>query len=111
MIAGLFLDDERIPSSASWMSYPSNVSWDIVRNSEDFMEAVKSKQYDIISFDHDIQDWVDGKEVTGYDCLKQYCYMGMSGSEPEMYFHSQNPVGRNNMRLYWMNYLECFYNE
>ncbi len=69
---GLFVDDERFPQDVTWIQYPENVEWTIVRSFQDFnLELMYGdNDYQIYSFDHDIQSYVDGREYTGYDCLK-----------------------------------------
>ena len=71
-LKGLFLDDERFPQDVTWIQYPDNIEWTIVRNFQDFnLElAHGDNDYQIYSFDHDIQSYIDGREYTGYDCLK-----------------------------------------
>lgn len=93
--------------------------WLIVRNYQEFVEMVVRYQNDIthISFDHDLaeehlvpqEEWeIYEKDIayqvqkhslyrerTGYDCAKWMKeYYEMTGINfPEMYVHSQNPIG------------------
>lgn len=99
---GLFLDDERQPLNAYWVEYPNDVEWTIVRNYEEFVAAVSNSEFDLISFDHDL-----GTDKSGYDCVKYFTeqhQQGLIAYTPKMYFHTQNPVGRNNMSMVWNRY-------
>lgn len=98
---GLFLDDERNPRDVTWIHYPPNVKWTIVRNSKDFLEKVSQESFDLVSFDHDIQDFTkNGEEVTGYDLLKKY----LEKWDASCVFHTQNIVGKDNMSKYYYNW-------
>ena len=110
---GLFLDDERYPKDATWMKYPEGVEWKVVRTFSHFVKCVNREHYDIISFDHDIQDFSKGSELTGYDCLKAYCnFIGFHGLKseylPEVRVHSMNPIGKVNIMSYWLNFVENY---
>lgn len=105
---GLFLDDERNPEDVTWLNYPDNVEWVVVRDYEDF-EAVVCQHWDVVSFDHDIQDYSWGEENTGYDCLKLMVehvinkYMDL----PDIVeYHTQNTVGKDNMKRYLDSFKE-----
>ena len=113
MVPGIFLDDKRQPEDVSWITYPKNIEWVVVRNSEEFQEIV-SEQRDLskvsFSFDHDIQDydWY-GREVTGLDCLKflvEVCMEERVRSFPHVYLHTQNIVGKKDMEGYITSYLD-----
>lgn len=114
----IFVDDERRPSDVTWMhaSYEGLLlgfhSIQIIRDFERFKKFVDSLSSlslskSVFSFDHDLQDFdVDGKEYTGYDCLKylvEVCIDKGSSLPREVYFHTQNPVGRENMKAYYDN--------
>lgn len=110
-IIGIFLDDERTPSDVTWVLYPSPVSWQVVNNAADFFEAVK-RMGDAVtdcefSFDHDIQSYTpSGNELTGYDCVKflvDYCMDNQYPLPANVHFHTQNPVGKENMKRYYEN--------
>ena len=63
------------------------------------------------SFDHDIQDFNDdGSENTGYDCLKWLCDYIMdndiSCKNLNIFVHTKNPVGGNNIRHYHKNFMD-----
>lgn len=111
-IKGLFLDDERNPIDVTWIRYPEEISWVVVRTYQEFIKAIEGSVYDIISFDHDLQDYEDSlRERTGYDCIKFLVEALMEGSllgeetyHPLVYFHTMNPVGKKNMSNYWLSY-------
>lgn len=110
---GVFLDDERLPEDVTWVNYPDNVTWVVVSSPETFNYAVKrleEKCYDyFVSFDHDIQVFVNSEEITGYDILKKMVDEQLYGNKriPECYFHTQNPIGKKNMQMYYNNAKEC----
>lgn len=106
---GLFLDDVRFPSDVSWMKYPENVRWEIARTVNDFVDRLLISHYDVISFDHDLMDFDSfGNELSGFTAVKEMVDMHMKGrisSLPKMtFFHSMNPVGRENMKGYLDSY-------
>ena len=69
-----------------------------------------------ISFDHDIQDFNNGVERTGYTCVKFLCdylqsgkiYNGTFMVDIDCYFHTQNPIGKKNMETYWNNFVKVY---
>lgn len=106
---GLFLDDERNPQEVTWVNYPENIEWTVVRSFSEFVKAVSTQGFNIISFDHDLQDFSKGAEMTGYDCLKYYCNFLLYVEDcflPQVVVHSMNPIGKVNILTYWKNYLE-----
>lgn len=109
---GLFLDDERNPQDITWLPYPANITWTIVRTYAEFCNAPLTQDFGIISFDHDIQDYdLKGNERTGYDCMKYLVEMALDEAIilPLCVVHSQNPTGAENIRKYYENackYLE-----
>jgi len=104
---GLFLDDERVVADATWMGYPKDIEWTVVRNSDEFFEQLQKLDPDVVSFDHDIQEFCGIEEVTGYDILKEMIdiYLGVA-EMPKCFFHTQNPVGKKNMECYYLNALK-----
>lgn len=105
-LKGLFLDDERYPEDVTWIQYPDNVEWTIVRTYQQFFDIFCSDKFDIISFDHDIQCYINNKEKTGYDCLKQLIeYYDFDVESIQFFFHTQNVVGKKNMESYYQNYV------
>jgi hypothetical protein len=119
MHKGLFLDDERNPEDVTWVSYPDNIEWTVVRTRSAFQDACETGEYLYYSFDHDIQDFTTVKkgtpiaetafgivyqeedetfEHTGFHCaldLKDYLELGLD-NEVKMkgfFVHSKNPIG------------------
>lgn len=109
----LFLDDGRMPEDVTWIEYPINAEFKVVRNSKEFIEAYEELtnqglEYSI-SLDHDIQEVTsNGREVTGYDVLKMVVNLYFSDElaylPNTVYVHTQNPVGRKNILSYWYNF-------
>ena len=116
----IFLDDERKPTDVTWVEphvlYKNNSPQFvyIVRDFSEFKQEVdaavrvfKSSGWKLVySFDHDLQCFEDGKEITGYDCLKYMLnvYHEQNIPTPVCVFHTQNPVGKENMKCYYENY-------
>jgi len=123
----IFLDDERDPSDVVWIKLPL-VHWVVVRNYFQFVETIlKSGIPTIISADHDLADehyveygeacnsliigkprirYEKFKEKTGYDCCKwlvNYC-LDNNLDLPEIYIHTMNPIGRENIQSLIDNY-------
>lgn len=107
-IKGLFLDDERNPQDVTWVKYPDNVEWTIVRTYQEFFEVFRNEEFDIITFDHDIQSFVAGHEKTGYDCLQLLLgyYNEDFVNDIKFFFHTQNVIGKKNMESYYQNYVK-----
>lgn len=111
----IFLDDERIPTDVTWITLPKT-SATIVRNLHEFqaafIEYIQDATVDLvtISFDHDLQLFKDGKETTGQDCVRWIInYMmdrNISTNRVHCTFHSQNPVGKENMESLWNNFVK-----
>lgn len=101
----LFLDDERVPADVTWMSYPAEALFTVVRNSAQFFDELFRQEFDIVSFDHDIQEFVKGNEVTGYHILKELVDICLQNDVviPQCVFHTQNPIGKKNMECYYQN--------
>lgn len=111
---GLFLDDERNPEDVTWVDYPDDIEWYVVRRMNDFLFVIMTCEFDYISFDHDINDYnLLDKENTGYDCLKQLVdWLIASGFKtPKCFFHTQNPVGKKNMEAYYNNFIKHLENK
>ena len=94
----LFIDDER---------FPNENDWHIVRNMKQFKKWIdKNGCPNLISFDHDL----GFNEPTGYDICKYFCNEVLNGqiSLPKnftIYVHSQNPIGKKNIEMYFANFL------
>lgn len=125
---GLFLDDVRKPSDVTWLSYPEDIEWYIVRNYNEFVEYTISKGVpEYISFDHDLalehytpmeywdnyseskkyQEAQNYKEKTGKDVAEWLCnYCEENNIEfPSYSIHSLNPVGKDNIQKTIATYL------
>jgi hypothetical protein len=117
----IFLDDERLPKDVKWIELPL-VEWTISRNYYDFVKLVQNEWPKIISFDHDLgpksynelfknnmqsfnYDNLNG-EKTGYDCLRFLIGKAVELNRvlPEIYIHTMNPIGRDNMMALIANY-------
>lgn len=119
----LFLDDERFPQTAIKLVtenvelYSDDRNWVIVRNFDEFVSEIKEMGMpNMISFDHDLADikYKNGVmsfsylEKTGFDCAKwlvNYC-MDNNVTLPNYQVHSANPIGKQNIESYLMNYLK-----
>lgn len=105
----LFLDDERILGDVTWIDYPAYYGVYVERNVSDFMNTFCSLMENgvdfEISFDHDLQDFSRGYELTGYTAVKMMvdtCFE--NGYDiPVCYYHTQNPIGRESMEAYVNN--------
>jgi hypothetical protein len=111
----LFLDDEIFPWDVTWVEIP-DAPWNIVRSHKEFCEfIVHFGLPKNISFDHDLGQehyiaCAEGREdygdtPTGLDCAKwlvKYCET-RHRSLPNITIHSLNPVGRENIRMYFVN--------
>lgn len=118
----IYLDDERTPVEKDWM---------IVRNYGQFIKKISElglENIDVISFDHDlgdtaveeyynnvmksgILDYDNIEEKTGYDAAKWLVghYMDNYTSSthfPQVYVHSANPVGAQNIINFINNFLK-----
>ncbi len=114
----VFLDDERNFEDVTWIQYPVQYGEvKVFRTFNQFMNFCKNTNLVNVdfSFDHDIQDFVDGVEKTGYDCVKCLFDLAFDGliaidlKKSNIVVHSQNPVGRQNIISYTNNaikYLE-----
>lgn len=95
----LFLDDVRMPEDDSW---------DIVRSYNEFVDYIMEHGIpDVISFDHDLADFMYEEEKTGYDCAKFLAIYAMDNNHMEYIdcrVHSQNPVGKANIEKFMHNF-------
>lgn len=114
----IYLDDVRTPIDNDWV---------VVRNHDEFMEAITKHgltNIDLISLDHDLGkeamkeyftnvmpnytlDYSNIEEKTGMDCCKFLVNLSLDTQEPLplVYVHSANPIGSANMMGYINNYL------
>lgn len=76
----------------------------LVKNYEEFIEHINQNGLpELISFDHDL-----GEEKTGYDCAKwlvEYC-LNNKQTLPKYNVHSQNPVGKENIEMLFINFIK-----
>lgn len=131
----ILLDDERELKDITWINYPQYKEVILFKTHEEFTNFcdnvfggfVSNLNFNTLdfSFDHDLQSYDRfGKEWTGYDCLKYLLNTTYSiDLESQVYtkenninnssffFHTQNPIGRENMKYYYLNFLEYFNNE
>lgn len=103
----LFLDDERSPLDDSWTVFRT------VNQAMSYVHEFGPPTH--MSLDHDL----GANEQTGYDFVKQYVELLFEKSnddkhydflEVNLYVHSQNPVGKLNMELYWKDVQKFFGN-
>lgn len=98
---GLFLDDLRFSDEVTWVSYPNDVTWKIVRTCEEFKEYLCENgipQY--ITFDHDLGD---EEPLNGAELADWLCYEVVDGrltlpDNFQYFVHSMNPIGADNIR-------------
>lgn len=108
----LFLDDERNPEDVTWINYPKDAEFTVVRNFEQFMKAVKTSEvFDAFSLDHDIQDFKFGREFTGYTCLMEVMTNWMTALPPCVVAHSKNPIGAKKITDLYESYKGRQYEE
>lgn len=111
----LFLDDERNPEDVTWISYPDDIKFVVVRNYAEFISYLNENVMpSFISFDHDLADFNDAregsyKERTGYDCVKFLCNHFAESNKfiehfPETFYHTNNVIGKKNMESYVNNF-------
>ena len=106
----LFLDDERFPAD-------ENSDWIIIRTGEEAMMRIQELGFPHrMSLDHDLGEGI----MTGYDFIRAFSNFVMDGNvtygdvnfkEIDVYVHSQNPIGAENIRKYWesfINHVESF---
>lgn len=126
----ILLDDERTLEDITWINYPQYKEVILYRHHEEFTNFCdnifggfsSNLNFNTVdfSFDHDLQSFDRfGQEWTGYDCLKylldttylldleSYYYTKEQNNidNSVFYFHTQNPVGKDNMKLYYHNFL------
>lgn len=110
----VFLDDERntedvfkLTNNDVYQKY----HWLVVRTFNEFTSLIKKyfNKYkampSLLSLDHDLADFENGKEKTGYDVVKwlvDFC-IDNELQLPETLVHSKNVVGKSNMESYLKN--------
>lgn len=98
----LFLDDERFP--------PRSLvdDWHIARTATEARFLIhRNGMPHRMSLDHDLGH----NEETGYDFIKWLVNQDMDNKlniheTTHFYVHSQNPVGKKNIEMYYQNYMD-----
>ncbi len=115
----LFLDDERVPAMSHHdktglgNDYSDVKNWVIVRDYFNFTELI-ANYFDIIkliSFDHDLACFKNGREYTGKDAINyliDYC-IDNDKKFPDFYIHTSN-VRYQDMMGTIINYLSAIEN-
>lgn len=109
----LFLDDERNPSDVTWVVYPQNAEFTVVRKPSEFLAAAAEQAFDLWSMDHDL----GSTGLNGYGLLKRALQSTEHLMEPQrkgldrvilvpkdVIAHSKNPVGARNIEDFWQIY-------
>ena len=114
-IKGLFLDDERNPQDVTWINYPESIDWTVVRSYDKFFHEFYRETFRVFSFDHDIQDFNHrGVELTGYTVLRAMLDTflttphGLFTFPEQVFFHTKNLIGKENMESYWNNFCKHY---
>ncbi|MBL1408709.1 cyclic-phosphate processing receiver domain-containing protein [Sphingobacterium faecale] len=112
--AGLFLDDIRVVGDLC--NYLDEIAilpyllgkWTVVRTYEDFVQRITmDDSYRRVSLDHDLGEDPNGQELpSGYDAIKWLVEYILDENHPipEVFCHSQNPVGKANIMGYWQSF-------
>jgi hypothetical protein len=111
---GLFLDDERNPKDITWIDYPPDISWSIVRTVEEFKSVINtslysfdSKELPIISFDNDLATKLEGRDAARFLCDECSCH---NLPLPTCFIHSQNNQAVDSIKSILESYTKV-YNE
>ena len=114
------MDDVRIPTHVTWVDFPKDQHYSVVRNYQEFVDLITLRGLPkFVCYDHDLSDCHYGhglsgddipydsyNEKTGYDCAKwivDYC-MNKGIKHPPYVVHSMNPVGKLNIESYIESY-------
>ena len=116
----IFLDDKRssplvVHNNERGLgpSFGKSTEWVYARNYNEFVDIVEKNfdQIDLISFDHDIDSWIDVNgvpvEMTGKTAAQfiiDYC-MDNGKELPDWFVHSDNIPGNRNIRSLLMGYM------
>ena len=110
MMWSLFLDDERFPVMKG-----EDDDWVIIRTAEEALLRIEELGYPRrMSLDHDLGEGI----MTGYDFIRGLVDFALDGNmdwggvnvkDIDVYVHSQNPVGAENIRKYWENFMRFDY--
>ena len=95
----LWVDDIRSP--------PSHINCDVARTYDEAINFLTNNQYETIYLDHDLADFKDGKERTGYSLVLWLVEQKLNNcSIPSNYIMlTANPIGRANMMSVINRYL------
>lgn len=100
----VFLDDERTYKDVTWCQWPKfQLCIDVITYKHfcSLVDKLKiqspSLEKHIFSFDHDIQDFENGVERTGLDCLKYLLSVFPDIDVKKIYVHTKNVVGQANL--------------
>lgn len=80
---------------------PPDDSYDIARTYDDAIRMLSTHQYEEVYFDHDLADFKDGKERTGYDVAVWLAERKHADGLyiPQRYFLlTANPTGRQRIQ-------------
>lgn len=103
----LFLDDERYPDEVFWIPHKHYLGGSIptiVRDAYSFeQEVLSGTKWDVISFDNDIQDNVEGKHLLGW-LIYLFVDKKIDYFPTKIILHTMNTVAKNQM----LTYLESF---
>ncbi len=103
----LFLDDLRIPTDVTWANIPVDQHYSLVRSYKEFVDLITLRGVPMyVCYDHDLSDFNNTEEKTGYDCAKwlvAYC-VEKNIKHPSYIVHSMNPIGKQNIESYINSY-------
>lgn len=100
----LFIDDERFPP----VQLRDRRMWVTVRSSEEAMQFVRDHGIpNFISFDHDLGG--DDTAMKFLHAFIEYCMDNNTQFPREYYVHSQNPIGRDNIKSLMDSFIRTKY--
>lgn len=91
MVKRLWVDDLRNPPTSDYV---------IARTYDEAIHQLTTERFDEIYLDHDLADFLNGRERTGFDVVYWLCMRKQIERKyvPERYFMlTANPVGRQRM--------------
>ena len=91
----VYLDDIRVPCYSSNGLNPEE--WTLVKTAKEAFDLIMTGEVTEASFDHDL----GSGQPDGYDLMKwimEAVHKGELKSVPRFFFHTANPVGRDNMK-------------